>query len=158
MKEIKLTRGQVAIVDDWNYDFLMQWKWFAMWNPCTKSFYATRREGKNPQRAVLMHRVIMKTPDGMQCDHIHHNTLDNRESELRNVTRPQNMMNKSLQKNNELGVRGIRYRKQYGGYCARLMCNGKTVLNKTFPTLEEAIQARLQAENEYFGEYAYGAS
>lgn len=156
MKEIPITQGQSTIVDDWWYDYLMQWKWFAMWNKCTNSFYAVRREGKQPhQKAILMHRVIMNTPDGMQCDHIHHNTLDNRESELRNATRAQNMRNKSLQSNNELRMRGIR-RRASGNYMVRLMFEGVTVLNKTFPNLDDAIKARLDAERKYFGEFAYG--
>lgn len=155
MKEISLTQGQFTIVDDWWYDYLMQWRWSATWNRCTNSFYAVRREGKQPrQKAILMHRVIMNTPIGMQCDHIYHKTLDNRESELRNVTRSQNLMNKSLHSNNVLGVRGVA-KTANGKYTARLMCDGVNVLNKTFPGLDDAIKARLEAEKKYFGDFAY---
>lgn len=109
MKKIPLTQGQFAIVDDWWYDYLMQWKWYARWNPETHSYYAMRNEGKSPHRtSVMMSRVIMKTPKKMECDHKNHNTLDNREKNLRNVTTSQNQMNRrGAPKNNPLGVLGV---------------------------------------------------
>jgi len=40
MKLIPLTKGKFAMVDDEDYDFLMQWKWCAAKNRNT--FYARR--------------------------------------------------------------------------------------------------------------------
>jgi hypothetical protein len=39
---IPLTRNLNAIVDADDFDWLSKWNWHAVWNPCTKSFYATR--------------------------------------------------------------------------------------------------------------------
>jgi len=103
-----------------------------------------------------MHRVVAQTPKEMQCDHIHHNTLDNREEELRNVTQSQNMMNKRKHKNNKTGITGVHIRPDTGQYVAQLGFQGKYVLNKTFNTLEEAVQARKEAEKKYFGQYSIG--
>ena len=100
MKLIKLSKGQVAKVDDKNFDWLNQWKWFAVWAKDTQSFYAMRAEpyrddfGVPRRRAVLMHRLIMDTPKGMVVDHIDHATLNNQESNLRNCTTSQNAMNR----------------------------------------------------------------
>ena len=144
MKKIPLTQGQEAIVDDWWFDYLMQWKWRAQWNAGTESFYAVR--GAN----IRMHRVIMKTPKGMICDHIHHDTLDNREKELRNVTMSQSMMNKRVRKNSRTGIIGVTI-----FYHATLSFEGKRVLDSKFRNLDDAIKARLEAEKKYFGEYMY---
>lgn len=155
MKQIPLTQGQFTIVDDHWFDYLSQWKWLARWSKDTKSFYAVRWEGKGDSRKTIrMSRVIMNTPDNMLCDHIHRNTLDNRESELRNVTKAQNNINRNIQKNNNSGLAGIFQRKDGGKYRAILRFGGKKVLDKTFQSIEGAVQARQEAEKKYFGEYA----
>src|SRR5579872_4366835 len=75
---IPLTRGQLAIVDATDHDWLMQWKWHAYWNKHSKSFYAVRRryEPPNWKRGfhVSMARQIMGAPVGLVVDHINHNT------------------------------------------------------------------------------------
>lgn len=54
MKEIPLTQGKVAIVDDIDYDFLMQWKW------CYDSGYAKRHDysGAHP-KTVYMYKATL---------------------------------------------------------------------------------------------------
>jgi len=44
-KTIELTQGQVAIVDDEDYEYLSQWNWQAAWQKNIKSFYAVRVGG-----------------------------------------------------------------------------------------------------------------
>ena len=36
MKKIKLTKNKFAIVDDEDFKFLSQWKWFLSWNGYAK--------------------------------------------------------------------------------------------------------------------------
>lgn len=90
MKEIQLTQGKVALVDDEDYDFLMQWKWHAHKDYYSEDvYYAGRRDyscGGNG-KSVQMHRVIMKTPINLCVDHIDHNTLNNQKNNLRNCSR-----------------------------------------------------------------------
>jgi hypothetical protein len=155
MKEIELTQGQVAIVDDWWFDYLSQWKWCARLSKSTQSYYAMRTEGKGLNRkTVLMHRVVAKTPDRMLCDHIHHKTLDNREEELRNVDNSQNSMNSKVQTRNKIGVKGIYTQEDCNGYRVIFQINGKRLLNKVYPTLDEAKMVRKAYEKIYFGEFA----
>jgi hypothetical protein len=154
MKEIKLTQGQVALVDDEDYEELSRFKWHAFWNKYTKSFYAKRSEGKRPfQKAVYMHREVMRTPKNLDCDHIHHNTLDNRKENLRNVTSSQNSMNRrGAQANNVLGERCISH--AGGGFRVQVYAGCKRVYGKTFRSLETAILARDAAIAEFHGEFA----
>src|ERR1039458_4364864 len=82
---IPLTKGQNALVDAFNYEWLMQWNWQAHLSPHTKTFYATRWEG-SIKRSVAMHNIILGIPRG--GDHIHNGeTLDNRVANLRASTR-----------------------------------------------------------------------
>lgn len=153
-KQIPLTQGQVALVDDWRLAELMQWRWQAQWNEHTKSYYAVRTEVQNGRGIpILMHRYIMKTPKGIQCDHRNHDTLDNQEHNLRNVTNSQNNMNTRVRFDNQLGQRCI---KRHGtGYLVRVTKDHKMVLCKTFRTLNQAIAARDTALTKFHGEYAY---
>ncbi len=89
MKEIPLTQGKVALVDDEDYEYLTQWKW------CYNR-YAVRCIGpKNHRQRIAMHQVILNPPEGLETDHIDRNKLNNQRSNLRAVTRSENMQNKA---------------------------------------------------------------
>jgi hypothetical protein len=150
-KQIPLTQGQVALVDDHWFDYLNQWGWRARWDDHTKSFYAIRRGIISKAR---MHRMVAKTPDGMLCDHVDGNTLNNQEYNLRNVTIAQNNINKGVYSNNALGVKCIRRRSF--GYDVNIKRNGVSHYAHA-DTLEEAISIRDKMMKELHGEFArYG--
>lgn len=95
MKEIQLTQEQVALVNDEDFEWLNQWKWYA--NKGGNTFYAQRRlstiDGKCHK--IKMHHAIMgKPPKGFEADHENGNGLDNQRHNLRFVTRRQNQQNK----------------------------------------------------------------
>ncbi len=85
MKEIKLTQGMTTKVDDEDYEWLSQWKWFA--KESRGGYYAARsiRHGKQVE-TIRMHRVIKKTPKGMETDHSDMDTLNNQRYNLQDVT------------------------------------------------------------------------
>ena len=96
MKEIPLSQCKIAFVNDEDYDYLRQWKWYALKNKNT--FYAIRRsrkaEGFPFGRAIYMHRVILgHFALGCQTDHIDGNGLNNQRDNIRNVTHRQNCQN-----------------------------------------------------------------
>jgi hypothetical protein len=155
MKLIPLTQGQFAKVDDEWFDYLMQWKWHAYWNNPTQSFYARRTlRDRNGSRPVLhMHRVIMNTPKDMICDHENHDTLNNQEYNLRNVTYSQNNMNSKTYKNNALGEKCIRLKN--GKYQVRIFKGGVCAFFRTVSQLEEAKSIRDIKIKEIHGEFAY---
>lgn len=155
MKKIELTQGQYALVDDEDFDYLNQWKWFAHYSTITKSYYAQRNEGKHPNRFVVhMSRVVMNTPDGMRCDHKDHDTLNNQKYNLRNSTVSQNNMNSRVYKNNKLGEKHI-MKTEYGCYRVQIYKDNKRVVCKDFRTLEDAKQARDNALKIYHGEFSF---
>lgn len=87
MREINLTRGLKAIVDDEDFDFLNQFSW-----SISSGYPAAWISGK----VKRMHRVILNLTDpSVKTDHINRNRLDNRRCNLRLATSSQNAWNKS---------------------------------------------------------------
>ena len=154
MKIILLTKKQVTMVDDEDFDYLNQWKWNAHWNKNTNSYYAVRSSGpRNKIESFRMNRTIMNTPKGMICDHINHNTLDNRKENLRNVTPSQSSMNRRTHSNNKFGEKCI---SSHGyGFRVIIQKERKIVIRKTYKNLEDAIKARDIALVKYHGEFGH---
>lgn len=157
MKKIPLTQGQFALVDDADYDWLMQWKWQAKWNRGT--FYAKRREelprinGKRRSRTIYMSRQIMDAPAGKEVDHRNHEGLDNQRLNLRLVTHQQNLLNKRPYVRNRSGFKGVcSARKKWR---AEIAIRGKRIRLGHFDSPELAHSAYVQAAQKYHGEYAY---
>lgn len=153
MKEIKLTQGQVALVDDEDYEYLNQWKWCA--NRSIGGYYAVRtdkQKADQKRETICMHRLILNAPKGLQVDHINHNTLDNTKQNLRICTNSQNQMNRSpCGKSKYLGVTYYR-----NNTCLRasIKANNKSIHLGYFKTEEEAAHAYDEAAKKYFGEFA----
>ena len=145
MKKIKLTQGQYALVDDDDFEWLNQWKWYARWSKRTQSFYAIRREkALKKRRTVYMHRQILglKHGDKHQGDHIHHKTLDNRRSQLRIVNSQQNNFNRR-------GVDGYYFHKDKGKFEAEIRIGQKKIYLGNYPTAKQARTAYLAAKKKY---------
>ncbi len=143
MKKIKLTQNKFALVDDLDFEWLNQWKWWT-----DSSGYAVRDIGgrKNKKR-ILMHRFLNQTPEGFSTDHINHNRLDNRKKNLRTLTQQKNCFNSSLSKNNKSGVSGVSWYKN--GWVARIKINYKGIYLGRFENLNDAIEARKKGELQY---------
>ncbi|MDP1931912.1 MAG: HNH endonuclease [Gammaproteobacteria bacterium] len=94
-----------------------------------------------------MHRLIMGFPERMEIDHINGNSLDNRRSNLRVVTRSENARNSKKYSRNKTGVAGVSVG-QSGGYVVYAMVNNKNTYLGTFASLDEAAATRRRAEIE----------
>lgn len=153
MKEIELTRGLVALIDDGDYDWINQWKWCA-----DAKGYAVRRAGKNEgkQTAVKMHRQIigLVQGDGIICDHVNHNTLDNRRENLRSCSKAQNGHNRKINKDNTSGFKGVCWHKHRKMWASAIMLNGKSKCLGYFDDPALAHDAYCKAASEHHGDFA----
>ena len=146
MKQIRLTQGKYAMVDDDLFDYLNQWKWHYM------KGYATRRVyhgSKDNFEDIYMHRLINNTPEGLQTDHINRNKSDNQKINLRTVTSSQNKMNIGVRVDNSSGHRGVWFDKERGKWAAEIMVNKKKTHLGRFQFLDQAILAREKGEKKY---------
>ena len=117
-RSIPLTKGQSAIVDDTDYEFLSQWRWRV-----NSKGYAVRSFTIGGKEIVVsMHREIMQPPKGMVVDHIDNDRLNNVRSNLRIITQQQNLMNRRMFKNNTTGFKGVTY--LHGKWHARIEKDG----------------------------------
>lgn len=131
-------------VDAEDYDIVKQYCWreveyrnmprLAGWN------------GKN----IYMHVLL----GYKNYDHIDRNELNNRKYNLRECTVQENRRNSSIRRDNTSGFTGVTYRKKSNKYLSRIYIDGKEIVLGLFANLEEAVKARLRAEQKYYGDFA----
>jgi len=154
VKEIKLTQGQVALVDDSDYEWLSGYSWFV--HNTGKYKYAQGWDGTTRNRKrVVMHRIIIDAQPGEQVDHINHDGLDNRRENLRKCTASQNQGNSRIGKNNVSGYKGVSLFSSAETWRCTIRCKGTNKYLGTFDTPEEAAYAYDMEAARLFGEFAY---
>lgn len=145
---IPLSRGLFALVDDEDYEWLMQWKWCANWCNHTKSYYAARTSRVNekwiyPYHVSMAREILgLERGDKYISDHINRITLDNQRQNLRKVTWQQNVFNRN-------NVKGYGWSKQKKKYRACIELNGKQTHLGYYKTSEKARKAYLEAKTTY---------
>lgn len=156
MKEIPLTQGKVALVDDDDFERVNQHKWY-----CNHGYaYRSVNIGKKKYIKVAMHRFINNTPDELETDHINGNKLDNRKCNLRNCTAKQNKWNTKIIASNTTGYKGVDIRKRkrkngiYESIRATIYVDGKLKYLGKFDDLEDAARAYNREAIKHFGEFA----
>lgn len=144
MREILLTQGKVALVDDDDFEWLVQWKWYA--HKTKNNWYARRDEKRHPVRKrIYMHVQIMGNSDGLDIDHKNGNGLDNRKFNLRKCTHTENLFNTKISPNNTSGYKGASYDKRREMWMAKIGIGGKTKFLGYYLTAEEAGEAYKKA-------------
>lgn len=153
MKEIAITHGQVAFVDDEDFDFLMQWKWRAFFYG--NHFRATRREWISGKDTLFyMHREILQAPVGSMVDHRDGNPLNNQRSNLRLCTNAENVRNSPKHKDNTSGYKGVSWHEKTQKWLAQIRYGDKRHYLGLFDSAVDAAFAYDIAAVEMHGEFA----
>jgi len=154
MKQISLTKNRFTLVDDEDYDFLMQWSWHVndgRYIKRTENYY--KPCGKRTTRAIYLHRIVNDTPEDLVTDHIDGDILNNQKSNLRSCTNSQNQMNrKPIAFSSK--YKGVHWYKRGKKWKATISINGKSKSLGSFLCEKEAANSYNKAAIEYFGEFA----
>lgn len=152
MKQIPLSKGQIAIVDD--DDYLKIGKKHYYYH---QKGYALRWAGsENHPKEIYMHQDIMgMPPSGMFIDHINRNRLDNRKCNLRFVTRAQNRVNSRKTRYGIYSLyRGAHFHCLRRKWAASIGAKGKLIHLGYFQSERDAALAYNKAAVKFHGEFA----
>lgn len=158
MKKIKLTQNKFALVDDVDYEWLNQFKWYTLRDGHT--FYARcKKNGKE----VQMHREILELKKGnnKQTDHIDGNGLNNQRDNLRVCTKQENQRNQRPVRGGSSKFKGVYLSKSYPKYGiksvwrANIGKDGKAIFLGGFENEIDAAKAYDGATLKYFGKFAH---
>lgn len=139
--------NNMFLFDKEDFDLIKDYSW----KETKQHFVKAIKNNKD----VFLHRLVMNVTDkNIHIDHIQHNRLDNRKVMLRKASCHQNTMNKVLAVNNRSGTTGVCWEKESNKWHSYIWFNGKTIHLGRFENKEDAIQARIEAEDKYFGEFS----
>lgn len=137
MKEIQLTQNYITLVDDDDYEYLSKYRWFPSKRPNGRIYAKSRFDFMH--RAVMRKELVDSDIPNPYVDHINHNCLDNRKSNLRIVSNSRN------QRNRQVEPKGVTFHKGTKKWLARISVDGVRHHLGYFNTREEAESAREQA-------------
>jgi hypothetical protein len=154
---LKTKRGDV-LIDTEDFELVSSYN---TWNISKRGDVVCYKESgsrNDRKRQVFkLHRVIMNAPIDKQVDHINRDPTDNRKANLRLCTQRENGKNLSKKKNNTSGFSGVQWDKARNLWAAVIKSDYRNIHIGRYDTIEEAISARLFAENYYFKEFAPNA-
>ena len=151
MKSILLTKGLSTLIDDADFDFLSQWKWFA--GSGRGGLYYAKRNSEykrgEKRRTIFMHRVLCGS--ALEVDHIDGNSLNNQRANLRPCTRSENCANRKKPKHNKSGHKGVTWHKATGKWRATIKSKIHLGL---FDNFSDAVAAYKSAALKSFGQFS----
>lgn|SRR5574341_661910 len=125
MKQIPLSQGKFAIVDDEDFEALTRYKWHLT----NKGYAARKGYVKEKYKTILMHREIMGVNEASRhtfVDHSDRDTLNNTKDNLRVCSHAQNQWNKAKSDKKTSIYKGVSWDRQYSKWRVSICFGGKT--------------------------------
>lgn len=152
MERISLTQNKFALVDDEDYDFLMQYNWYLHISDGKE--YAARSIKIPKRKIIYMHRFIITVSDKSYVDHIDGDGLNNKRSNLREVSNAQNQMNTKSRNGTTSQYKGVSWNKKCGSWVAFIRIKKIHTYIGKFQIEEDAAKAYNHRAQKEFGEFA----
>ena len=148
---VPLTQGKFAIIDDEDYEKVKGLCW-----QYSNKRYARNCSSRNPNKSVLMHRLILGLSRNNEIfvDHINGNGLDNQKCNLRLCSLSQNNFHSKKYSNNKSGYKGVHWYKHNKKWGVHIRKSGKLYYLGLFDVIEDAARVYDDAARKLFGEFA----
>ncbi len=150
MKQIPLTQGKFAIVDDKDFEKLNSYRWCACF--IRANWYVLRHK---KGECIRMHRQILNAPKKLVVDHINHNGLDNRKSNLRLCTIAENQRNRLPNKKGTSVYKGVHWYSRIKRWSTRMRYNGRVIFLGNYVDEILAAEAYDKKAKELHKEFAH---
>lgn len=146
-------KGEQFLFDKEDYELIYPYIW-----RLNELGYVVARD-YDAKKNLRMHRLIMHVDDSKQViDHRNHNPQDNRKINLRITNQQANGKNQKKRITNTSGYTGVCWDKDNDKWAASITVNYKHIRLGRFNKIEDAVRARKEAEEKYFGEYSFDNS
>jgi len=146
MKQIHLSQGYFALVDDSDYPLLSEFKWCYRGERDGKLGYAVRHIKVNGKdRLCYLHRQIMQPPDGMDVIFSNHDRLDCRRENLKVVTKEEARRHHRVRRDSKSGIKGVRFNPDSESWSAFVYRHGHCYRVGNYFSKEQAVEAYEQA-------------
>jgi hypothetical protein len=152
VREIPLTQGKIALVDDEDYDRVMPFKWCAVLN--NRWWYAKRAViVDNVYINLYLHRFILSADSSVLIDHKNGDGLDCQKQNMREATKGQNCCNAKKSKNNTSGFKGVS--RERTKWLSQIKHDGVVFRLGLFDSQENAAKVYDAAAVFLFGDFAW---
>jgi len=150
MKEILLTHGKIALVDDADFDFLNQWVWFAHYNKNGNNWYAARKSPRPEHKEILMYKVLLDPSKNIHVHFKNKNSLDLQRNNVQLMTLSADRHNKLHRTHKTSKYKGVSWNNQKKNWRAYI----RTTYLGSYKSELEAAYVYDKAAKEVFGEFA----
>lgn len=151
-----------AVIDTKNLEKVkdLNYSWHLKYAENTRTFYsrATKylgiTEGKPKYQNVYLHHVIKPiTTKGNVIHHKNHDTLNNTEENLQEVSNQRNLIKREgTNINNKLGIRNVSFNKQRGFYEVQFYVDGNRILYGSYSNPQDAELAAIKGRQEHYSD------
>lgn len=147
------SKGEEFYFDLEDYDKIKDYCWWVN----SDGYVVSKDENR---KRISLHRIVANCPSGLMPDHIHgcETKNDNRKANLRICTNQENTRNHKVSKNNVSGVTGVHFDNTFKKWKAQIRVDGKCISLGYHTKFDNAVKARKNAEEKYFGEFSYDNS